>query len=278
MVLDDVTAVIVIYSLVAIAAITLFLIIFLHFYKKKYVKFVVNHSLANKAIDGLNAIYSFKSIPSFDMFHSYDNEAYYDMISPRDYLIYQLVFEQKEILKAIKNTEINAEMYERYIDEIKLRCQLDRYDVTDLPRNKWYLRKIEKRILRIKTKHPTTLFELIVELTLTKINGVRRRRKHRVFGPIDIKGLIKQVNQKDGRYYLNQDIWNSICRVERGKVSNKMRFAIFKRDGNRCVKCGSRYNLEIDHIIPIAKGGKSTYTNLQTLCHKCNVRKGSNIE
>ena len=37
-------------------------------------------------------------------------------------------------------------------------------------------------------------------------------------------------------------------------------------------------DLEVDHIIPISKGGKSTYDNLQTLCHRCNVRKGAKIE
>ncbi len=73
--------------------------------------------------------------------------------------------------------------------------------------------------------------------------------------------------------------WQSICRVERGKVTNKMRFAIYERDHYRCRKCGkSTDDLEVDHIIPISKGGKSTFDNLQTLCHRCNYRKGSNIE
>lgn len=57
-----------------------------------------------------------------------------------------------------------------------------------------------------------------------------------------------------------------------------MRFAIFRRDGERCKRCGSRHNLEIDHIVPISKGGKSTYDNLQTLCHSCNMEKGTDIE
>ncbi|MBP5466276.1 MAG: HNH endonuclease [Clostridia bacterium] len=52
-----------------------------------------------------------------------------------------------------------------------------------------------------------------------------------------------------------------------------MRFSIYKRDGYRCQHCGrsGRFvDLEIDHIIPISKGGKSTYDNLQTLCQRCN--------
>ena len=58
-----------------------------------------------------------------------------------------------------------------------------------------------------------------------------------------------------------------------------MRFAIYKGDNYRCRKCRRKTNdLEVDHIYPIAKGGKSTYDNLQTFCHRCNVKKGANVE
>ena len=90
--------------------------------------------------------------------------------------------------------------------------------------------------------------------------------------------LVKErLNKKRGTYFTDREIWNAICRVERGKVSNKMRFSIYARDRYRCCRCGASgrfVQLEIDHIIPIAKGGKSTYDNLQTLCHNCNVEKG----
>ncbi|MBR2352886.1 MAG: HNH endonuclease, partial [Clostridia bacterium] len=33
--------------------------------------------------------------------------------------------------------------------------------------------------------------------------------------------------------------------------------------------------LEVDHIIPVSKGGKSTLDNLQTLCERCNRGKGT---
>ncbi|MBO5777220.1 MAG: HNH endonuclease [Clostridia bacterium] len=45
--------------------------------------------------------------------------------------------------------------------------------------------------------------------------------------------------------------------------------------------CGKVFHqnvLEIDHIKPIAKGGKTTIDNLQTLCHDCNVKKGATYE
>jgi len=36
--------------------------------------------------------------------------------------------------------------------------------------------------------------------------------------------------------------------------------------------------LHSDHIVPIARGGKTTWENLQTLCASCNLRKGARIE
>lgn len=64
---------------------------------------------------------------------------------------------------------------------------------------------------------------------------------------------------------------------ERAKVSDDMRYNVLKRDGFRCCICGATANdgvkLEVDHIVPVSKGGKSTYDNLQTLCERCNRGK-----
>lgn len=51
---------------------------------------------------------------------------------------------------------------------------------------------------------------------------------------------------------------------------------VWNRDGGKCVKCGSQENLEFDHLIPVSKGGATTYRNMQLLCKKCNIEK-SNI-
>lgn len=127
---------------------------------------------------------------------------------------------------------------------------------------------------------PHTDFYIDVTLYCSQINGRIYAKKYVTYSADDILVLIKRLRNRNGTLYNDREIWNSICRVERGKVSNKMRFSIYKRDGYRCRKCGvsQRYaQLEVDHIIPIAKGGKSTYNNLQTLCHRCNVEKGDSL-
>ena len=50
---------------------------------------------------------------------------------------------------------------------------------------------------------------------------------------------------------------------------------IFKRDGERCVYCGTTKDLTIDHVIPRSKGGTESWENLVTACHSCNSKKGN---
>lgn len=58
---------------------------------------------------------------------------------------------------------------------------------------------------------------------------------------------------------------------------------ILERDNYTCQQCGnSVYKepnllLEIDHIIPVSKGGTSEPQNLQTLCWRCNRSKSDKL-
>ena len=68
-------------------------------------------------------------------------------------------------------------------------------------------------------------------------------------------------------------------KAQRSKMTKELRVAILRRDNWTCQICGnSKFKepnllLEVDHIIPIAKGGKTEPNNLQTLCWKCNRKK-----
>lgn len=56
-----------------------------------------------------------------------------------------------------------------------------------------------------------------------------------------------------------------------------IRGAVLQRDHWRCVICGSRDRLEMDHIIPWSAGGADTIDNLRTLCHTCNTRRSNYV-
>ncbi len=267
-----------------VISLAIFLPLFLTYMcRTRYRDFVKLHSKALRELKYINYKYNrqFIRIPNFDMSHSYDNENFYDDISCEDYLIYGLVSKQKEVLKGLKDTLSNIEVCKSYQTEIDAIDTFTEFDADIGPLKRKRLEKIEEDMFDDEVLTPDIDFKITVELTRTNINGDYQDSKSRTFYPKEIKTIIAQLNQKRGNFYTNEDIWHAICRVERGKVSNKMRFAIYARDGYRCKKCGKKHdgdNLEIDHIYPIAKGGKSTYDNLQTLCRRCNKNKGANVE
>ena len=49
--------------------------------------------------------------------------------------------------------------------------------------------------------------------------------------------------------------------------------AVKARDGYRCVICGGADRVQADHIVGLARGGRDTPENGQTLCHKHHREK-----
>ena len=245
--------------------------------KKRHADFVSQHSTALKRIREINEKYPFYNVVYFSETYTYDNEIFFDSISCQDYLIYQLQFKRKEVLEEIRKAEYNRAHFQEYRKEVD---EIDSFGVFDAPIEKLsvkLLTSIEKEAFKKYLKHPITEFCFRVYLNCAQINGVVYRRKSEEFSPDTIRVLLNRLSDRSGTFYNDRRIWDAICRVERGKVSNKMRFSIYKRDGYRCRICGrtGRFvDLEIDHIKPIAKGGKSVYSNLQTLCKRCNQEKG----
>lgn len=71
-----------------------------------------------------------------------------------------------------------------------------------------------------------------------------------------------------------------LIKVIRMIYKNKVPFSkrnVTVRDNYTCVYCGSNRNLTIDHIIPKAKGGKSSFENCATACKPCNNKKGNRL-
>lgn len=73
------------------------------------------------------------------------------------------------------------------------------------------------------------------------------------------------------------------AQVERSKMSNALRFKMLQRDNFTCRGCGrsplrdADVILCIDHIHPVAHGGKTEESNLQVLCFDCNNGKSAKL-
>ena len=63
----------------------------------------------------------------------------------------------------------------------------------------------------------------------------------------------------------------------REPIPRDVRRLVWDRDGGACVQCGERFELQFDHVIPVALGGATTAENLQVLCGPCNRTKGAAI-
>ena len=95
---------------------------------------------------------------------------------------------------------------------------------------------------------------------------------------MDIPNLNAMVN------YLNDRIkWKKSAAGQRALMTSALRKHILERDNYTCRQCGVSTHdephllLEVDHIIPVSKGGMTTEDNLQTLCWRCNRTKGAKL-
>ena len=70
---------------------------------------------------------------------------------------------------------------------------------------------------------------------------------------------------------------------QRALMTAKLRNFVKSRDKHSCQYCSvsladePHLLLEVDHVIPISKGGLSVLENLQTLCWRCNRSKSNKI-
>jgi 5-methylcytosine-specific restriction endonuclease McrA len=71
---------------------------------------------------------------------------------------------------------------------------------------------------------------------------------------------------------------DAVIRAERNKARElrKSRWWQQKTSSGTCWYCGLKvgyHNLTMDHVIPLARGGRSTKDNLVPCCKECNIKK-----
>ena len=97
-----------------------------------------------------------------------------------------------------------------------------------------------------------------------------------------LKSFVDYYNSSDDSSTISNVIEtrSTIHRTSRD-VSLRIRFLVMQRDHFKCCICGASpasnpsVELQIDHIVPWARGGETSIDNLQTLCSKCNLGKSN---
>lgn len=99
--------------------------------------------------------------------------------------------------------------------------------------------------------------------------------------------VLKGKDKKPIKIFIEDIELYSIIPVDYEKRENKnkrsplppaLRYKILKRDMFTCKSCGARapeVELEVDHKIPVSKGGTDEESNLITRCMDCNRGKGN---
>lgn len=122
---------------------------------------------------------------------------------------------------------------------------------------------------------PITSIEYRLEWSYTSPRGRNHYYNHRIYN----QGQCFQMLEEEKNRRRNFEEYQSTAQYERSQMSPSLRFKVMRRDHYRCCICGrgqeDGVKLEVDHKIPVSKGGKTEMSNLWTLCFECNRGKSN---
>ncbi len=87
------------------------------------------------------------------------------------------------------------------------------------------------------------------------------------------RAKVKANPKARARHRAARVVYRNRLRANGGKLTAAEWRAILDKYGHRCVSCGSSKKIELDHIVPLAIGGKHIAANVQPLCGLCNLFK-----
>ena len=241
--------------------------------KRNYraMQIVKNTSLRYKALIELNDSFHFCDIERIYIFSKnvkskaqFDKFNYDKFFEEKDR---KLMLVSKEIMDNVKKNEELLPHYNEQLDKLPLYAGISEAKmnkVTYKLYSKW-----ERKLIEESTLHP--VIEPKWECSCYYISPKGRNRY----------SSKRQYSLEEMKYYYDKNVEQEekVCTKEyqRKLMTDSLRYDILKRDGFRCVICGRTANdgvkLHVDHIIPIAKGGKTVKENLRTLCEECNWGK-----
>ena len=228
----------------------------------------------------INHLFDFHDVEdSFKIYKFYDNKSNFNKIEPAYLMTAEIKNNIVWFKEYISYITENREMHSRYI------AQLDCISFSDNAvlysrfaiLNSLFCAR-EKALFNKMKLHPTVDCNVDIKISYSSPQGKVNLDKQTTLNFDDLFICYNSIS----RSYLDKNTIKALHLVERGEISDSLRYDILSRDNFKCVICGASANqgakLHVDHIIPISKGGKSTPENLRTLCERCNMGKSDKIE
>lgn len=181
----------------------------------------------------------------------------------------------KEVLEKVSENHAILNKYEEDFQRLYSPYPKEKCDILEMDYNQYV--DIEKQL--VMAAHLPIIHEYTVTCSVVYYSphGRNRDEKSYTYDVEDIQSAFLSIELRER----NQKKQTDKRQNERSKMTLSLRYDILARDNFRCCVCGrssdSGVELEVDHIVPISKGGETTYENLQTLCRDCNRGKGAKL-
>ena len=242
----------------------------------KYASLVKQKSQRYNDLLELNSRYHFNEFPDYftanetlyskPQFDRFDLGKFFIGVTEdeKENILYyeSMVIENRTLLEAYKEELIHIHPY---IGQRKV-------EAMDLEWERFH--RIEQEMVRGEIQIPKT--EMMIRCTkrYTSPAGRNSYMDYSDFSFDDFRDALRYTedikNYKDSSQY------------QRRAMTPSLRYDVMQRDGFRCVLCGrgaeDGVKLEVDHILPVSKGGKTVKSNLRTLCLDCNRGKSDKYD
>lgn len=226
-------------------------------------------------ITKLNELYQFKDIKrkKRNIIEREYSRKSLDRVTGKSIINYHLDNNINGIRTDLENAIFNITLLEKYNKDVEKVLQSESINNSKYSSKKFKM--VEERVLRsIIYKKENFMITLKIEVYYRSNGGNVYDNKKRKYLFNDLVFVYNEWNR--GNKY------EETINQERKIMNDYIRYNVLKKDNFSCQICGitakDGAKLQVDHIIPVSKGGKTVMSNLQTLCERCNIGKSNKTE
>ena len=196
-----------------------------------------------------------------------------DRVTGKSIIKYHLDNNINGIRTDLENAIFNITLLEKYNKDVEKVLQSESINNSKYSTKKFKM--VEERVLRsIIYKKENFMITLKIEVYYRSNGGNVYDNKKRKYLFNDLVFVYNEWNRGNK--------FEETINQERKIMNDYIRYNVLKRDNFSCQICGitakDGAKLQVDHIIPVSKGGKTVMSNLQTLCERCNIGKSNKTE